>query len=271
MSTGVYVATGRTSGALQELWRFRGLLSSLVARDLKVRNRQSILGISWTMLSPMLTMAILTLIFSEIFGAQLGPGSLPLYVISGLLPWNLFSSASSNAVGSITGRGAMIRRVYVPKAIFPVAVALSSGVTFSLSLVPLAIVIVAARAPVTVNIVFVIIPILEIGLFALGIAMLLATIHVFFRDVRWFYDSALVAGFYATPVFYPVQIVGEDYAPLLKLNPLWWMLKAFRDPLVNGSAPELYDIAIGGIAAVVSLLVGWLVLQRYEEYFIDYV
>lgn len=271
MSTGVYIATGRTTGAFKELWRFRGLLSNLVARDLKVQNRQSILGIAWTVLSPMLTMAILALIFSEIFGVHLTAGGLALYVISGLLPWNLFSSASSSGLGSISGRGSMIRRVYVPKAIFPLAAALSSGLTFSLSLVPLVIIIVAVGAPITFNLLLVVIPTVEIALFALGIAMLLATIHVFFRDVRWFYESALVAGFYATPVFYPTQIVGEEYGQLLKLNPLWWMLKAFREPIMNGTAPELNDLALGGVASVVSLVVGWLVLRRYEEYFIDYV
>lgn len=271
MSTsGFYLSPSRTAGAFRELWRFRALLGNLVVRDLKVRNRQSILGFAWTMLSPMLTMAILAVIFSEIFGAHLGSGSLPLYVISGLLPWNLFSSASASGLGSISGRGMMIRRIYVPKAIFPISAALSSSLTFTLSLVPLLIAIVVLEGPITFNLFLAVIPTIEIAAFALGMAMLLATLHVFFKDVKWFYDSALMAGFYATPVFYPTQIVGEDYAQFLRLNPLWWMLKAFRDPVIYGRPPEVVDLAIGGAAAAISLSAGWLVLRRYEEYFIDY-
>lgn len=269
-SSGLYVSTNRTAGALSELWRFRALLGILVTRDLKARNRRSILGLAWTMLSPMLTVAILVLIFAGIFGSHLGRGSLAVYVISGLLPWSLFSSASASGLASISGRGVMIRRIYVPKAIFPVSAALSSTFTFCVSLVPLLITMAVLHAPITFNLLLAVIPAIEIAAFALGMAMLLATAHVFFKDVKWFYDSALMAGFYATPVFYPTQIVGEDYAPVLQLNPLWWMLKAFRNPVVYGSAPELKDLAIGGLAALISLSVGWLVLRKYEEYFIDY-
>jgi ABC-type polysaccharide/polyol phosphate export permease len=241
----------------------------MVRRDLKVRYKKSLLGFAWAMLSPLLTMAILSILFSEVFGASL-EGRFPLYVISGLLPWTLFSSATAGSLGSITSGGGIIRRVYVPKGVFPVAALGSSFVTFLLSLAPLLLFMGITRAPFTLNLLLAVVPIIEIAIFALGVSMLLATLHVFFRDVKWFYDSALVAGFYATPIFYTEETVGGKYAALLEINPLWPMLRAFRDPIIAGAAPDGRDLLIGALAAVISLGVGWAVLKRYEDELINY-
>jgi ABC-type polysaccharide/polyol phosphate export permease len=98
----------------------------------------------------------------------------------------------------------------------------------------------------------------------------LSTLNVFFRDVKWFYDSALMAGFYTTPIFYTPEIVGDEYLRVLRWNPLWPLLRAFRDPIVNGIPPAASDLGIGALAAVVSLGAGWLVFRRYERDLINY-
>src|SRR5262245_33620783 len=184
------------------LWRFRWLLSVLVSRNLTTRHRQSVLGVAWNIVSPLLTMAILTIIFSQTMGASLEGRSFALYVISGLLPWNLFSNASNQGLVSITLSRTIIRKIYVPKSLFPLAAVLSSYVGFILSLVSLVMMMIIARPPLNWTLVLTIIPTLEIAGFAYGLSLALATAHVFFRDVRWFYESALLAGFYITPIFY---------------------------------------------------------------------
>src|SRR6516225_9130469 len=116
----------KTTSPFSELWEYRSLLRNLVTRDLKVRHRRSVLGIAWTMLNPLITTLILAIVFSRFFGMGSGQRSFTLYVISGLTIWNLFSSASAIGLVSIHSSGAIIRKVYVPKIIFPFAAVASS-------------------------------------------------------------------------------------------------------------------------------------------------
>jgi ABC-type polysaccharide/polyol phosphate export permease len=110
-----------------------------------------------------------------------------------------------------------------------------------------------------------VIPTLEVAIFSFGLSMVLATAHVFFRDIRWFYDSALLAGFYVTPIFYTPEVVGNEYLPLLKLNPLFPMIRAFRSPIVYGEMPAVSDLLSGAAFAMAALVAGWLVVRRYDQ------
>ncbi|HEU4390139.1 MAG TPA: ABC transporter permease [Blastocatellia bacterium] len=251
--------------SINELWRCRWLVSNLAARNLKARYRQSVLGLAWHIVSPLLTMTILTILFAGIMAASLQGRSFALYVITGLLPWSLFSAASSQGLVSITGSHSIIRKVYVPKIVFPLSAVLSSYVGFGLSLIPLAIIMIAVGARFSWALLFALIPTLEIALFSLGISMVLATAHVFFRDIRWFYDSALLAGFYITPIFYTPEVVGSEYMRFLKLNPLFPMIRAFRSPIVYGVMPDWSDLLAGAAASLIALLLGWTVVHNYDQ------
>jgi len=217
------------------------------------------------MLSPLIMMAVMALVFSRIFGANVSGASFSLYIFSGVLPWNLFSSATSQGLVSIAGNGSIIRRVYVPKAAFPVAAVASGIVNVGFSLITLLCYMIVTKAPIKWTLLMSLIPIAEITLFALGISMALATLYVSFRDIKWFYDSALLAWFYATPIFYPLEIMGEKYRSVMKLNPLWSMISAFRRPIMEGALPASADLATGAIVALASVAIGWLILRRFEQ------
>src|SRR5262249_53838115 len=150
---------------LSELWGYRSLLRNLVARDLQARHRWSVLGIAWTMLNPLITTLILALVFSKFFGMGAGPGSFTLYVITGLTIWNLFSSASAIGLTSIHSSGSIIRKVYVPKVIFPVAAVASSLVNFAFAFITLLLYMLAAGEPVQWSFFLALIPLLEPLLF----------------------------------------------------------------------------------------------------------
>jgi ABC-type polysaccharide/polyol phosphate export permease len=171
---------------------------------------------------------------------------------------------------SITSSRGIIRRVYVPKAVFPLSAVLSNLISFGFSLVPLLLMMVAVRAPIKWSLLTIFIPAIEVAAFAFGIGMMLATLHVFFRDVRWFYDSALLAGFYITPVFHTPEVVGPEYQRWIELNPLYPMLRAFRDPVVFGRAPRISDLAAGAAFAAAAIVMGGLILRRYEQRIIGY-
>jgi ABC-type polysaccharide/polyol phosphate export permease len=223
------------------------------------------------MLNPLITTLILALVFSKFFGMGAGAGSFTLYVITGLTIWNLFSSASAVGLTSIQASGSIIRKVYVPKVIFPVAAVASSLVNFGFALATLLLYMLAAGAPFRWALLLAVVPIAELAVFSLGLSMILATLYVYFRDVKWFYDSALLAWFYATPIFYPPEIIGEKYLPVLRMNPLWPILRAFRSTIIDGTSPSAHDVVMGAIVASLALSAGWVVLQRFEQTFINYV
>jgi ABC-2 type transport system permease protein len=262
--------SSQAANPIRELWRYRSLLKNLVAREIKVKHKHSVLGIAWTVLSPLITTSIMALVFSSFFGMKQGKGGFGLYVLTGLVAWNLFSTASGMGLASIHQSASIIRKVYVPVAIFPLAAVSTAIVNFGFALLALMIYMVFFRMPVTWRAALGIIPIIELTVFALGVSMLLATLYVYFRDVRWFYDSALLAWFYATPIFYPPEIIGPKFVPYLKLNPLSIMITAFRGCVAEGSLPLGRDIALGALFAVTAFLLGWTVLHRLKQNFINY-
>src|SRR5262245_3853219 len=270
MSTLAQTSQRNLTSSLTELWGYRSLLRNLVIRDLKVRHRRSVLGIAWTMLNPLITTLILALVFSTFFGMGAGSKGFTLYVITGLTIWNLLSSATTTGLTSIQGSGSIIRKVYVPKVISPIAAVASSLVSFCFAVMTLFIYMLAVGAPFRWTLLLAVIPIIELVGFSLGFSMILATLYVYFRDVKWFYDSALLAWFYATPIFYPPEIIGEKYLPILSLNPLWPILRTFRNAIIGGAVPGIHDVLMGGLVAALALAVGWSVLQRTEQTFINY-
>jgi len=258
------------TGPIEELWRYRALLKNLVIREVKVKHKRSVLGVAWTMISPLVTTAILALVFAAFFGMKQNKGGFGLYVMTGLVAWNLFSTASALGLASIQQNASIIRKVYVPVAIFPLAAVSSALVNFAFALVALFLYMIFFRLPVGWHIALGVIPILELIIFALGLSMLLATLYVHFRDVKWFYDSALLAWFYATPIFYPPEIIAPKYVGLLKLNPLSVMITAFRATITQGLAPDARGMAIGAAYSIVIFVIGWTVLHRLKQNFINF-
>jgi ABC-2 type transport system permease protein len=259
------------TGPIEELWRYRALLKNLVTREIKVKHKRSVLGIAWTMLSPLLTTAILALVFAAFFGMKQNKGGFGLYVMAGLVAWNLFSTASVLGLLSIQQNASIIRKVYVPVAIFPLASVSTALVNFAFAFLALLLYMLFFRLPMSWHILLGVVPLLELLVFALGLSMLLATLYVHFRDVKWFYESALLAWFYATPIFYPPEIIAPKYVGLLKLNPLSIIITAFRETITSGTVPDAKSLAVGAAYAVAIFLIGWIVLHRLKPHFINYI
>lgn len=251
------------------LGRYFDLLHNLVSRAIKQRYKRSVLGFAWTMLNPLLTMVILTVVFSAVFGALVP--NYPLFVIIGLLAWNLFSLGSTQGLASVVDSGALIRKVAVPKEMFPLAAVGANLVNFLLSLVPLALVMVILRVAITPAIVWVPVGVALIGLFTLGVALTLTTLNVFFRDVRYFYEAGLLAWFYGTPIFYPIEVLSPRARALLQWNPLYVLVEVFRAPLYAGTAPAPAIIATAIFEAGAMAFLGWWIFRRYQARFVDYI
>lgn len=268
MRSGIYSAEHCAAGPLLTLFRYRELLRQLVIREIKLRYKRSVLGFAWTVLNPLLAMAIFTMVFSRIFGDR---PYYSLYVFTALLGWNLFSLGTSRGLDSVVLNGPIIRKVFVPKAIFPVASVVSQVVNFVLTLVPLFLLMLVMGAGFSLSLVWLPIPLVSLTCFALGIALLLGTFNVFFRDVKYFYEAGLLAWFYATPIFYPAEIVPSEFKFLLYVNPMYVLLESLRAPIYQGTAPEAVVLVAGLGLSLATLAVGWIVFHRCESRFIHYV
>ena len=238
----VYAKKEYVQVQIATLKKFRHLLILMVKRDFITRYRRSVLGILWSMLNPLLTMTVLVIVFSFLFRFDIP--NFAVYVLSGQIIFGLFSESTNQAMNSIIANAGIIKKVYVPKYIFPVSKVVSSVVNFTFAFAAFLLVAFVTRAPLHWTILLIPIPILYTFMFALGFGMLLSSMAVFFRDMQHLYGVALTAWMFFTPIIYPVSILPERVYHLMHLNPLFHFVSYFRALALDGTIPGLWENVI---------------------------
>jgi len=244
----------------QALVRYRDLIVQLVSRSVKARYKRSFLGVAWTMVNPLLTMTVLTLVFSQLFRAP--AREYALYVLSGLVMWNFFAQSTMAAMSDLLWGGGLITRVFLPKSVFALA-ALGTGlVNLLLALVAYTVIALVLGVPPTWSWLLLPIPVLAVGLFALGIALALSAAAVYFADVMPTYEVLLTAWLYLTPVIYPLGLLPESVQLWLRWNPMLWFVQSFRTVLYDGRMPDAVTLAITFGLGLAMLVLGWWIFTR---------
>jgi ABC-2 type transport system permease protein len=250
---------------IQALVKYRDLIVQFISRSIKTRYKRSFLGVVWTMLNPLLTMIVLTLVFSQIFRFSIK--NYPVYVLSGLVLWIFFSTSTSSAMGEMLWSGSLLGRIYVPKSVFSVSAVGTGLVNLLLSLIPLFLIAIVLQVKITPAILVMPFSILLVAIFALGVGLLLSTAVVYFADVMPVYEVILVIWMYTTPIIYSIDIIPENIRWLFKLNPLYHMMLLFREPLYNGIVPPLHNWLIAGGFALTALILGGVIFtSKSNEY-----
>jgi ABC-2 type transport system permease protein len=248
--------------------KYRNLLVELVKKDIKLKYRNSYLGVVWTMLEPLLTMVVLTLVFSKLLGR--GTKDFPVYILTGRLLYSFFANGTKAALKSVRSNASMIKKVYVPKYMYPFASVLSGFVIFLISLIVLAAVALARGVYPTLRLFWMIVPLLQLLLMTLGVGMILATMAVFFRDVEYLWGVALMLIMYASAIFYQVEsVISESNSWIFKLNPLYAVIVNFRNA-VFGQAMDLQAMGYATLFGVVSMLLGVYAFYKKQDKFILY-
>lgn len=246
-----------------DLWRHRELLLFLAWRDILVRYKQTVLGVSWVVLRPLLFMVILTVVFGRI--ARLPSEEVPyaLLVFSGLLPWFFFSNALSECGNSLVANNHLLSKVYFPRLIVPASTILVSAVDFVISL--LVLLILMLWFGITLRWQLALLPALGIwvGILAFGLGLLFSALTVRYRDFRHIVPFMLQMGIYASPVAYSTNIIPEKLLLFYYLNPIAGVIDAFRWAII-GIQPGIYGLAYA-LVVTVALLIGGLVYFRSEE------
>lgn len=252
-----------------ETYKYRELIWALALKEIKVRYKRSVLGFLWALLNPALMMVVLTLVFSTIM--RFNVPHYAIFLLSVLLPWTFFSQSLSYAVDSIVGNAELIKKVAVPKLVFPMAAVVSNVINLLLSLIPLAILVPLLRHPFYWTWVFLPVPMLALIIFTMGITFFFATANVYYRDVAHIVQIILSAWFYLTPIIYSVDMLPAKYHWIFKLNPIIYVVNGFRLSVYYGMLPTLKSVAASFACAFVALFIGFTVFRKYQDNFVFYV
>jgi ABC-type polysaccharide/polyol phosphate export permease len=245
------------------VWRYRHLILQLVTRDIRVRYKRSILGVAWTMLNPLLMMLVLTLVFAHVFRTTVP--HYPVYLLSGIVIWSFFHQSTTTAVHYLLSSRPLIMSMYVPRTAFAIAATGAGLVNLTLSLVPLVAIVLLTGAPLYPTLAWLPVPVALAAAFTLGVGLLVSILAVAFRDIVEMYQVVLGAWYFVTPVIYPLDIVPEDTRRWLLLNPMYYLVEAFRAPIFEGTVGEPTLLLVGALVAGGMLLVGWLVFVARSD------
>ena len=249
--------------------RYRWLLYELVVRDIRLRYRGSALGFAWTILNPVLFVAVYTLVFSIIL--KVGMPNFPLFLLAGLIPFNWFAMAISQSITAIPDG-----RVYVGKTVFPTELlvlvpVLSNGVNFVLSLaLLLPVSLLLGGHPTWTIVTLPVLVVIEL-LMTLGLALVLATLNVFFRDLQQLVAYAISAAMFLTPIFYPASHIPANLQFMVTFNPLAALLGGFQNVIYAGQLPGWREMLFAAGFGVAILVAGLLYFDRCREAFAEYV
>jgi ABC-2 type transport system permease protein len=248
-------------GALR-LWQLRGLVRLLVVRDLGLRYKRSALGAWWTLLNPLLEMATLAVIFSQVFRFSATGVPYVVYLLSGIVLANLFRNSILRTAGSLAENAPALSRLRVPAEVFSLSAALEVAVNFLVSLLPLAAIMIIAGEPISLTAPLLVLPTALLVAFGFGVGLALAPLAVRFSDALVFSGILLTFATYLAPVFYPFSIVPDRFRLIVELNPLYHFLKLFRATIYGDSLGQLSDYAIVAGYTALSVAVGSIIFAR---------
>ena len=254
---------------IRNFLKYKDLLRELVIRDIKIKYRRSFLGILWSLLNPLLMMIVITIVFSHLFRFQVK--NYPIYLLTGQIFFTFLSESTNMAMAAIVNNSSLIKKVYIPKYIFPVAKTLSSFVNLIFSLIAVVIMILVTNTKLTWMILLFPLPLIFILVFSIGLGLILSAYSVFFRDIVHLYGVVLTAWNYLTPIFYPADIIPDKYQVFLQLNPLYHMIELFRHVVLYGKVPSLGLILTCLFISLGSLALGVLAFYRNQDKFILYI
>lgn len=254
--------------AILAVYNYEFLISQLVIRDFKSKYKRSILGVFWSFLNPLLTMTVQFLVFSTFFMAD--TQNYPVYLLSGVVCFSFFSECTTMCLSSISGNARLITKVYIPKYIFPLSRTISSSINLGISLIPLllaCLVLGVAIRPQALLFFFFLICLI---VFSLGIGLFLSALMVYFRDIQFLWTVITQVWMYATPIFYPAEIVPDKYRFILRINPLYHFIGNARTCLINGVSPEPKAYLFCLFFAALSLAIGSYTFKKTQDNFALY-
>lgn len=256
--------------------KYRNLLRELIRKNVQLKYRESWLGIFWSFLQPLLNMIVLSVVFGGMFGNR-GDEVIcfPVYLFTGRLIFDFFSSSTKKALRSFRENAAIIKKVYVPKYMYPLSGIFSSFVTFAISMICLVCVVAFFKLTgisggkgiiVDFHALYIIIPIFIALILSAGVGLILSVLQVYFRDIEFIYDVLTQLLFYMVPIIYHISKINSLWiVVIIKINPLYSIIELFRQSVMYGMNPSLSMIAYSLVTSVLVLIIGIIIFEKHSD------
>lgn len=254
---------------LKRLVQYHELLYTLALRDIKIRYKQSVLGVGWAVIQPFVLMVVFSVIFS-LFVKVKTPGiPYPIFSYVALVPWTYFTNTMSNGVSVLVTNATLVSKIYFPREIFPLAILLASFVDFCVASLIFAGMLVYYHIGLTWQILWLPLVVLLQVLFQYGLILVLSAANVFYRDIRLVMPFLLQLWLYVTPVIYPLSVIPQRYRPIFYLNPMTGVIDAYRRVIVQGQPPDFGLLAISAVLSLILLALGYRYFKGVEMQLAD--
>lgn len=254
---------------LANLYHYRDLLWLWTGREIRVRYKQSALGVGWAIIQPLVLTLVFTLVFSRLMQVDTGGVPYPIFAYSALVPWTFFATSLAFAIPSLVNNLNLVGKIYFPREILPLANIGAALLDFAMAALVFGGMMVVYQIPLTINVLW-IIPLLLIQIIlTIGVTLMGAALIVFFRDVRFVIPLLTQIWMYASPVIYPSTLIPAQWQTLYFLNPMAGIIAGYRSALVLGETPNLPALALATLVSVILLLIGYATFKRSEPLFAD--
>jgi lipopolysaccharide transport system permease protein len=249
------------------MWKTKGILFNFAITDLKLRYKSSVLGVAWTILEPLLMLAVLFFVFSTMFKNEIE--YFPIYLLSGIITYNFFKNGTTIALQSLSNRSSLITQIYFPRSIPAISSTLTASIMLVVELAVLGCFMVYFQFTPSLTILY-LIPIYMLAfVFVLGVALGLSVLNVKFRDLEFIWAIILQAGFFLTPIFYQFEMLPESVQTILQLSPIVQIVEMVHNVTLYGTLPSLNSIlySVGSIFGILGI--GYLIFRRYQARIVE--
>lgn len=246
-----------------ELVDSRYVLFQLVLQQLVLRYRRTVFGYLWTLINPLLMMAIMAVVFSALFQVDLKTFS--VFLFSAMIPWNFFSSVVTQSSTAFINNESLIKKIYLPKAIFPFSISLAALIDSFLSFFALFIIIISLSGNLSWSLFFLPVSFALVFVFAMGFGLVLSIATVFFRDLQYLINIAIQGLFFLTPILYKPESLAGKVAVLVEINPVTPFIALFRAPLIDGIVPSGAIVLQAVVISTLSMTAGLFIFIRYQK------
>lgn len=259
---------------MSSLWEYRGLIKKIALTDLKIRYKNSILGLAWSLLQPLMMFIVLFIVFSSLFKNN-GIENYPLFLLLGIILWGFFEKATSYSLQSIVGKPTLVKKIYFPREVLVISACLTAFMMTMLEFIVFFIFLsgyLLIGIPIQMSWIMLLIPfVLAIEfVFVLGVSLAVASLNVRFRDIQYIWGVFMQAAFFLTPIMYSLKSLGEGpYVSLLRFNPMAIVLNSGRDILIYNTLPAVTDLCIIIFISALFLIVGGLIFRWLEPSFAE--
>ncbi|MFE4110516.1 ABC transporter permease [Kosakonia sp. YIM B13611] len=248
---------------INEIVEYKQVLRQLITQQITMRYRRTFFGFLWTLLNPLLNMAIIAVVFSLVMKFQVNEYA--IFLFAAMIPWSIFSNSLNQGGGALLANESLFKKIYLPKQLFVISVVISTLVDSLLSTACLFIIALILGAKITLSLFFLPISFLLLVTFTLGITFILSIVTVYYRDVQYLIGVVLQALYFATPIIYPINATPEKFHMIFILNPLVYYIDLFRSPIYYGLMPNAHTLLICSVCSLLSIVCGVFYFRQNEK------